>query len=140
MGGWEGAYTSPGGGREGALLPISTMTLLCDYYDITMSFKALHYTLPKPEKGQAVLVLFILLVVIVDIVVNLSVYSLDSLDSLDFLSPFGRTIFPAHSARRLLWNIIVFNCLLSCRYCLQQIPCRWGMLFPSGRVVNVVFI
>ena len=45
-----------------------------------MLFKALHYTLPKPEKGQSVSVLFILLVVIVDIVVNLSVYSLDSLD------------------------------------------------------------
>ena len=38
--------------------------------------------------------LFILLVVIVDIVVNFSVYSLDSLD---FLSPFGRTIFPAQA-------------------------------------------
>ena len=35
-----------------------------------------------------------------------------------------------------------FYCLLSCRYCLQQIPCRWGVLFPSGMlliyVVNVV--
>ena len=35
------------GGRVGSFLPIYTMTLLCDYYDITMLFKALRNTLTK---------------------------------------------------------------------------------------------
>ena len=34
--------------------PIHTMILLCDYYEITMLFKALHYTLPIPEKGHLI--------------------------------------------------------------------------------------
>ena len=41
-------YSSPLKGRSGGVsFPISTIWLLCDYYDITMLFKSLRYTLTK---------------------------------------------------------------------------------------------
>ena len=46
-----------------------------------------------------------------------------SLDSLDFLSPFDRTIFPAHSARILLFFIVDSSLLLLLKYPLERSLC-----------------